>query len=308
MSDAPMALAGSAPPWPAPMQAVLAGLIDYAGLFPPAGLGMAETVRNFAAYQASDASWALARLVLPVSRLQEFEGALAALPEVERLGARFPITALLGSDPVADLAAVCTFNERHVHGGPCILSLEARVGSGEQVARLAGLVREDYELYCELPLDGDLTALVGQVGAAGAAAKVRTGGVTPRDIPAPESVLAFLAACATEGVPCKATAGLHHALRGDQALTYAPDSPRGTLYGYLNVILAATVLWQERSTEEAYRLLTLGRETAPTQDPSAIHWGGISVTRDEIVQARAEFLRAIGSCSFTEPLAEAPRG
>ena len=110
MSDAPVALAGTAPPWPAPMQAVLADLIDYAGLFPPAGLGMAETVRNFAAYQSSDAAWALARLVVPVARRQEFEAALAALPEAERLGARFPITALLGGDPVADLAAVCTFN------------------------------------------------------------------------------------------------------------------------------------------------------------------------------------------------------
>ena len=32
-------------------RAVLSGLIDYAGLFPPAGLSMPDAVRNFATYQ-----------------------------------------------------------------------------------------------------------------------------------------------------------------------------------------------------------------------------------------------------------------
>jgi len=292
---------------PPPVHAVLAGLVDYAGLFPPAGLGMAETVANYAAYQAGPDAWALARLVIPVGRLREFEAALDALPEPVRLGARFPITALLGSDPVADLAAVCTFNERHVHAGPRVESLEARVGGVEQVARLGALVPEGLDLFCELPLDAHLARLAEQVRLAGASAKVRTGGITPGEIPAPEAVLGFLAACACEGVACKATAGLHHALRGDQALTYAPGSPRATLFGYLNLVLAAAVLWQERPLEEAHRLLSATREASPVITADGITWAGVSVGTTEVSQARAEFFRAIGSCSFTEPLAEAPR-
>lgn len=293
-------------PVPESVVALLDTLIDYAGLFPPAALGMAEVVRNYAAYQRGPDAWALARLVIPVARLQEFETALAALPEAERLGARFPITALLGTDPVADLGAVCTFNERHVHGGPAILSLEARVASGEQIARLRAAVPEEYDLFCELPLGGDLTTLVCQVRAVGASAKARTGGLTAAEIPAPEAVLAFLSACATEGVAFKATAGLHHALRGDQPLTYAPDAPRGTLHGYCNLLLAAAVLWNERSTEEALTLLSLTRDQPMQVSDERIVWGGVAVSREEISMARAEFVQAIGSCSFTEPLDEAP--
>lgn len=291
---------------PAPTRSVLAGLIDYAGLFPPAGLGMGETVLNYARFQKGPDAWALARLVLPVARLQEFEAALAALPGEAREGARFPLTALLGNDPVADMAAVCTFNERQRDAGTRVFSLEGRANTPEQVTRLRAQVPAEYELYLELPLEGDLTTLVGQLEAVQVAGKIRTGGLTPGDVPSPEAVLAFLTACAAEGVPCKATAGLHHALRGEQPLTYAADSPRAVLFGYLNIVLAATVLWQERPTEEAHRLLTLERSQVPDVSDDAIRWGGITLRRDEIDQARREFLRAVGSCSFVEPLAEAP--
>ena len=46
---------------------------------------------------------------------------------------------------------------------------------------------------------------------------------------------------ADAGVPFKATAGLHHAIRGEYPLTYAKDSPRGEMFGYLNVFIAAAI-------------------------------------------------------------------
>ena len=57
------------------LHALLRGSIDYAGLFPPAGLGMAEAVANYASYRAGTHAWALGRFVLPASRLGEFESA-----------------------------------------------------------------------------------------------------------------------------------------------------------------------------------------------------------------------------------------
>lgn len=77
-------------------RALLTGLIDYAGLFPPAGLSMAQVVANYASYQRRPDHWALGRLVVPVARLAEFEAALEALPEADRLGTRWPITAQIG--------------------------------------------------------------------------------------------------------------------------------------------------------------------------------------------------------------------
>ena len=56
-----------------PIHRLLTGLIDYAGLFPPAGLTMTSAVSNYATYRAGDDSWALARFILIASRLEEFE-------------------------------------------------------------------------------------------------------------------------------------------------------------------------------------------------------------------------------------------
>ena len=48
----------------------------------------------------------------------------------------------------------------------------------------------------------------------------------------------------------KATAGLHHALRGDYRLTYEPDSARRTMHGFVNLVLAAALLLAGKIDEE----------------------------------------------------------
>jgi hypothetical protein len=285
-------------------RALLTGLIDYAGLFPPAELSMAETVANYAAYQHRPDRWALARIVVPVARLVEFETELDRLSEAERLGTRWPITALLGNDPASDRAAIEAFSERHVHGGPAIEALEARVASVPQVESLQAAIGTGRELYCELPLAADLPALVATVRRVGARAKIRTGGIKAGDIPPPEAVLAFLTISAAERVPFKATAGLHHPVRGLAPLTYAAGSPCATMFGYLNLLLAATLLWKRRPEAEALAVLTAENRASLRLEEDSIEWVGTRVTADELGHTRREFALTIGSCSFTEPLGE----
>ena len=55
--------------------ALLRGLVDYAGLFPPAALDMSSAVRNYANYLHGPYAWVLGRLIVPASRLGEFESA-----------------------------------------------------------------------------------------------------------------------------------------------------------------------------------------------------------------------------------------
>lgn len=59
-----MALAAS-------LRVLLTHLIDYAGLYPPAGLPLAEVAENYERYQSSPYSWMLNRVVLPQSKLAE---------------------------------------------------------------------------------------------------------------------------------------------------------------------------------------------------------------------------------------------
>ncbi|MDZ4862166.1 MAG: hypothetical protein SGJ01_01875 [Gemmatimonadota bacterium] len=286
------------------VRVLLTGLIDYAGLFPPAGLDMAKAVENYAAYQSRPDQWALGRFVLPVARLDAFAAVLEALPADVRRGARWPVTALLGGDPVADMCAVSLFNERHAAGGPQVLSLEGKASSVAQVYAVRAPVPASYDLYLELPLTPELQGLVDAVKDAGAFAKIRTGGVQATDIPAPEAVLAFLTACADAALPFKATAGLHHPVRGRAPLTYLTGSAGATMFGYLNVFLAASALWHERPESEVRALLTRDEGQTLRFGPDALQWGGIRVSAEELAATRRDFAHTMGSCSFLEPVTE----
>jgi hypothetical protein len=52
---------------------LLAGLIDYAGLFPPAALDMPTALRNYAAYREGGFAWMLGRFVVPAARVGEVD-------------------------------------------------------------------------------------------------------------------------------------------------------------------------------------------------------------------------------------------
>jgi len=54
------------------VRTLLAGLVDYAGLFPPAGLSMEAAVQNYAKYHNGDLNWMLGRFIVPAGRLDEF--------------------------------------------------------------------------------------------------------------------------------------------------------------------------------------------------------------------------------------------
>jgi hypothetical protein len=282
---------------------VLRHLIDYAGLFPPAALPMAEAVAAFAAYQRRDDGWALGRFVVPAARLEEFERAVEELPEQEGIGARWPLSVLLGAEPLPEVERLRIFRERHHQAGPVAQAVEARAGDVAAIESLRGAVPAALELYIELAPGPALPGLLAAVERAGARAKIRAGGVRPEEIPAPETVFAVLRAVAEARVPFKATAGLHHPVRGVAPLTYEPGSLRATMFGYLNLILAAALLWEGRAAE-AERVIRLEDRSVLCLGDDGIRWDGITVKLGAIARARREFVLAIGSCSFTEPVEE----
>jgi hypothetical protein len=55
----------------ASLRALLTHLIDYAGLYPPAGLPLQAAVQNYKVYLTSPENWILNRLVLPHAKLTE---------------------------------------------------------------------------------------------------------------------------------------------------------------------------------------------------------------------------------------------
>jgi len=275
------------------MRRLLSGLVDYAGLFPPAALPMGDAVANYAAYRASADAWVLGRFVVPVNRLEEFEAELAGHPAGEPW--RLSVLAQAG-----DADAIRSFNARSV-GRAFIDSVEARAQTVDDVTALAPLAWIG-AVYVEIPVGDDPDALVRAIGARAFRAKIRTGGVTPAAFPSPADVARVLAACARHGVAFKATAGLHHPLRGEYPLTYASDAALGTMFGYLNLFVAAMFLRHGMPEADAAALLGERDASAIPFDATGVRWRGHALGAREVADARAQFALSFGSCSFREPI------
>ena len=291
------------------LRSLLASSIDYAGLFPPAGLGMTEAVRRYAGYLKGPEAWALGRFVVPASRLEEFAR------EADGSAPRAPadpwrLSVLLGTDAAGDVKALGEFNCRHAAEGAAAFSgdvIEAKADSPAGVERILSAVPRWAEAYVEVPLDSDPAPLIAAIAKGGARAKVRTGGVTAEAFPSPEQLLRFLRACTSSNVPFKATAGLHHALRAEYPLTYAADSPRSTMFGFFNLFLAAAFLRQGMTDADALQLLEERSRSAFTFTSDAIEWRSHRLDQEEIAAARTHGMQSFGSCSFEEPMEEVGR-
>ena len=127
-------------------------------------------------------------------------------------------------------------------------------------------------------------------------------GTTPEAFPATRDVARFLEACVREGVPFKATAGLHHPLRAEYRLTYEPDAPEGVMFGFLNVFLGAALLATGMPAAELPALLEENSAAALRVDDTGISWRRYCLTRDQAAAARASLALSFGSCSFREPV------
>jgi hypothetical protein len=282
------------------LNALLRGLIDYAGLFPPAALPMGTTVANYGRYQASDESWMLGRLIVPVARFAELEPALASVAATR--AEAWQVSALTGGDLISDLDEIAAFNTRN-RGRAIVDAIETKVATSEGISAAAAMIPPELETYFELPLVLEPDPLVAAIAATGRRAKMRTGGVTADAFPPASQIVRFIERCATHGVAFKATAGLHHPLRCVRPLTYEPESATGTMHGFLNVFLAAALIHHRYPVALAEELLDERAPSALTFDEESIAWRGHRLSTAELAASRA-FAISFGSCSFEEPVGE----
>lgn len=290
------------------VDALLAGLVDYAGLFPPAGEGMRDALENYASYRASDDRSALGRFIVPVSRLKELEDFGRDLMPRDPGDQPWRLSVLVAGDVTSAAEEMLGFNRRHQPGsndGQAMIDVvELKAGTMDDVARQRTELPSAFTPYFEIPIAGDVAALVKAIARANARAKVRTGGVTPESIPPADQVIAFIAACRREAVLFKATAGLHHPIRGSYKLTYEPTSPAGTMYGFLNVFVASALMYAGESEETGIAALEESDPSAFAFEDDAIVWRDKRISAEQMEASRRAFAISFGSCSFREPIDE----
>ncbi len=304
------------------MRTLMAGLIDYAGLFPPAKLAMGPSVENYARDLRGAHAEMLGRLICPVSRLGELsEQGAALMPgtyatsgyrEMADDIAPWRVSAIIDGGLESCLDAIDAFSERHSKeeaGLAVVDAIEMRVAEAGEIDDALDEIPDDISPAFEIPQDviisGDPRGFIAALAGNSSAAKVRCGGVEPHMIPPVETIARFIHACARSDVPFKATAGLHHPVRAQHPLTYEPDAPKAVMHGFLNVFLAAALVRVNR-IDEATTIEVLG-ETDPgafTFEEDSCAWRGQRVDLIGLSRVRETFALSYGSCSFEEPIAD----
>lgn len=287
----------------ASVRTLLSGAIDYAGLFPPAGLSMPEAVINYATYSTSNYSWMLGRFVVTAARLDEFYENARDFISRDASGP-WRIAVVGGDDVINTIDQIKEFNAANAPAVICD-TLEIKADSESVIENAATSLPADVTAYFEVALDNTLPDLIATLSIRGQRAKIRTGGLTPDSFPTTKAIIRFVRTCLAANVPFKATAGLHHPIRCFRPLTYEANSPKSTMHGFLNLFLMTAF------AREGYRPSLLHdvmeeefEEVFRFEDQSVVWRDEYILTDVQIERMRAKSLQSFGSCSFDEPVAD----
>jgi hypothetical protein len=272
-------------------QAAFSGLIDYAGLYPPAALDMPAAVRNYLDYRASQHASVLGRFIVEMSRLDELRDAAGDQLSEMRLSVIAP------ASPEAGQVA------KWIGQGFRIESVEIKCDEPLRIARVREHLPAGVDCYFEVPVHQSCSGAIDAIAAVDARAKLRMGGTTAEAFPSAEHIAERLHLLTDRRVPFKATAGLHHPIRSQHPLTYADDSPTGIMHGFMNVLCATAYIHFGGDCAGGARILQEQDAAAFRVTPDAIAVRGHSWDADQLREVR-ECFSSFGSCSFTEPTHE----
>lgn len=284
------------------VRAMLNEAIDYAGLFPPSAVSMADAVINYATYRNSNYNWMLGRFVVTAARLDEFYE--RARDFVSRdATSEWHLSVVAGEDIVDTIRRIEQFTA--ASHGVVIDSIEVRANSTSKIKNTIDALPDGVVAYFELPLGETLADLIVDVSAVGQRAKIRTGGVTPDAFPTSRDIIKFVRCCLAGNVPFKATAGLHHPIRCFKPLTYEANSVQSTMHGFLNLFLMTgfaregyrQTLLEEVMEEEFAEVFRFEDQAAEWREQYSLNIWQIEALRKQGIQS-------FGSCSFDEPIAD----
>jgi hypothetical protein len=314
------------------LQALLAGILDYAGLFPPAKLPLHQAIHQYERYRHDPDSWMLGRFLCPAERLGElatfvpslfssdFPLAISVLGRGGKSAPEF-LTALRADvDAIADVqnrhGALLEITSYEVRVPGDILAGKAPDAAGKLLNDAAKIIEDPriprltpyYEaasgaawrssaiLLSTVLADDNRRVGQGHGRCGPAGFKVRCGGLEAADFPSPEQVAFAITACRDASVPLKFTAGLHHPVRHFNA------GVQTRMHGFLNVFTAGVLAHARRLNEDQVRRIL--EDEAPADfafDDDGLRWDSLHATVAEISAARRSSVISFGSCSFEEP-------
>lgn len=294
------------------LRQLLSNIVDYAGLFPPAGLPLPQVIKNYARYIHSENCWMLARVIVPAMKLPEFVDQYLHLfseDDTDSNQTRWKISALIPAVDANDGGFAKAIEEILRFNQACpfakVDTVEGKLPTPDLAAPTCEQLPDQLAAFLEIPFADPEPGIqaISHVQRNNTFGKIRTGGMTSDLIPSVECVARFIATSANHGLGFKATAGLHHPLRGKFGLTYEPDTECDVMHGFINVFLAACFARAKAWTAPQLIAVLQNTDASSIQiSDEAITFNGNPLTSREIASVRKEFAISFGSCSFEEPI------
>ncbi|GGM76133.1 hypothetical protein GCM10012275_53590 [Longimycelium tulufanense] len=256
-------------------------------MFPPGSAEMPDAVRGHLESRTGPYAGVLGLFLCPASRLPELVTELVKAKPAKPVALSLVIDTGLGGVP----KAVSLVESRRELLALRMVEMPAPTDVDDiWLERVAEFVPEDAIRVVEprRPSPGDrgewLTS-VRKVAEHGCWPKLRCGGLTPEAFPSVEEVSDFLSVATTTGVPFKATAGLHHAVR------YVDPETDFAHHGFLNLLVATGRALSGKDVKTALE----------STDSVAL-----AAEARGLPEAAANAVRGVfasyGSCSLSEPV------
>jgi hypothetical protein len=269
--------------------------LDDAAVFPPGSLPLGQAVPAHLSHRESAQGPLLGPFVVAASSLPSLGDLVRHLPPRS-----FPVSVTVPGPgavrasleaasriPAVDVRAVeVGVPAGVVDAGDVVATLDLAVRG--ELGRTSAGTRAT--VFVEVPRDERRGALIHHLAGTAYLAKLRTGGVRADLYPDAAELGSALVALVGAGVPFKATAGLHHAVRNTDAATGFEQ------HGFLNVLVAVAAVLDGADAVEAAVLLA-DRDSAGL----AASLGAWPLGQSE--QVRWVF-RSIGTCSIDEPVSD----
>ena len=316
------------------------GLIDYAGLFPPADLPLDKAINEYFEQLKSDNSAMLSRFIIPISKLNDLDNFIPLFSDIGSLR----LSVLGGGGKTDDeylskinqnIADINEYRKKHsdkiqIDVIECKMATNSPSKSTMQEATT--LLNENglthYHEFTELLPVGinystnedesswdevivPTVELISEMKGAGV--KLRCGGVVKEAFPSVEQVAAMIQTCVLAKAPMKFTAGLHHPIR------HFADEYDEFMHGFINTFGAgifATTFPTPKNSQEKYQMFILLSHMIADQNAENFSFNNDSMSwkvRDDrdtefeidaekIENARKKSMMSYGSCSFQDPI------
>lgn len=290
------------------LKELLSGILDYAGVYPPAKLDFTSSYTNYCTYRNSPKAFMLGSFVCPITNLEDLRA--SQTPEspidVSVIASAAQNQENFFRQLESDVEKTTSYFS-HAIPSHNLYSFEVRLMSYdtdiqkcEKVLNKLYSINKNTKLFLEVPfLDGWENSVLEMISRISEQtlcnAKIRTGGLNQNSFPTVKQLQQFIYACANNELPFKATAGLHH------PITHWDDEIKVIMHGFFNVFISAICMYHNYEHEIVEKILS-SQNTSDFQfyDEYAVICDN-KITLEEIQQGRT-FALSFGSCSLDEPV------